>query len=208
MATRSPVGRSTDLGLVLAGLVAAGVLGVVALVLLVGGSSGYSSDTTFEAPATSVEPFEEAVAPFDMTPGKVRKAIASYEAQFGTLDAFEAGFFPRRMGAQVPVRGPRPRAERWSYDGGWRQDTAASAVRGLEGTVDLGTVDVRRLFVNIATARKTLGVQGGELTHVLVKNGFNGRPSVTIHVANTFGESGHLRTTPSGDVVRAYPYES
>jgi len=105
------------------------------------------------------------------------------------------------------VRGSRPRFERWTWDGAWRQDTAASAVTGPSGIIEVGSIDVRRLFDNIATARRTLRVQGGRLTHVLV-NDWSDLPTVTIYIGNDFGESGHLRTTLAGEVLRSYPYAS
>jgi hypothetical protein len=144
---------------------------------------------------------------FEMTAPEVRRFVRAYEREFGTLDAYDVGFYPSRVGVQVPVRGSRPRFERWTWDGEWTQDTEASAVRGLNELVDLGALDVRRLFANIATARKTLRVERGELTHVLFHQWQGEAPSVNIHIGNSFGEGGYLRTTPSGGVVRAYPYD-
>lgn len=191
-------------------LVGAGVTGVVALAMFAAsGPEAVTSQGTEVAPV----PIEEATeatqdASFRMTAPQVRRFLRSYEKQFGTLDAFEVGFYPNRVGVQVPVRGSRPRFERWSYDGTWRQDTEASAVHGLYEIVDVGSVDVRRLFANIATAKDTLRVQRGELTHVLVHRWSGEPPSVNIYIGNTFNESGYLRTTLSGDVIRAYPYDS
>jgi hypothetical protein len=191
-------------------LVAAGVTGVVALAFFA--SSGTDTATSTEvrsAPAVpEVSVDEEVAAPsFAMTAGQVRTFLRAYEEQFGTLDVHEAGFYPRRVGVMVPVRGSRPRMERWSWTGEWRQDTEASRVTGPGGVVDLDTLDVRRLFANIDTARKTLGVQRGKLTHVLVNRWFDDQAAVNIYIGNQFNESGYLRTTPSGDVVRAFPYD-
>ena len=189
-------------------------IGVIAVTMFVAldGDSSSDSGTAFESipadPDVSVDEQEQVVAPsFAMTPGQVRAFLDAYEDQFGTLDVLEAGFYPERVGVEVPVRGSRPRMERWSWTGEWRQDTEASAVTGPGGTIDLGTVDVRRLFANIDKARKTLRVQRGQLTHVLVNRWFDDQPSVNIYIANQFNEGGYLKTTPSGDVVRAFPYE-
>ena len=67
---------------------------------------------------------------FEMTAGQVRAFLRAYEEQFGTLEVYEAGFYPNRVGVMVPVRGSRPRMERWSWTGEWRQDTEASRVTG------------------------------------------------------------------------------
>lgn len=143
-----------------------------------------------------------------MTAGDVRAFLRAYEDQFGTLETYGAGFYPDRVGVQVPVRGSRPRMERWSWTGEWRQDTEASRVTGPDGIVDLGTVDVRRMFANISLARTTLDVERGTLTHVLVNRWLDEAPSVNIYIGNRFDESGYLKTTPAGDVVRAFPYDA
>jgi hypothetical protein len=107
---------------------------------------------------------------------------------------------------QVPVSRARKRFEHWSWDGTWRQDTQASAVLGPRALVDLGTVDVRRMFANIALAETTLDVPKGGLTHVLVDDRGQG-PGVTIYIGNTLGETGYLRTAPRGEVIRSDPRE-
>ena len=185
-------------------------VGAVSLLMYAGGGesdSATSSGTAVEVESAPAEPQVAAARPFRMEPAQVRAFLRSYEAQFDTLDAYEAGFYPARVGVQVPVRGTRPRFERWSYDGGWRQDTEAAAVRPPRPVVDLGELDVRRMFANIASARRTLGVQRGELSHVLVNTWTEDRPTVNIYISNSFGESGYLKTTMSGEVVRSYPYD-
>lgn len=185
-------------------------VGAVSLVLLAVTGETDSATSTEVSVGTESSPAQPQVvtsAPFRMQPARVRDFLRDYEAQFDTLDAYEAGFYPARVGVRVPVRGSRPRFERWSYDGGWRQDTEASAVRPPSPVVDLGALDVRRLFANIAAARKTLGVQRGQLSHVLVNTWTEGRPTVNIYVANSFEESGYLKTTLSGDVIRSFPYD-
>ena len=68
---------------------------------------------------------------------------------------------------------------------------------------DLGALDVRRLFANIATAKKALRVQQGELTHVVVRRRSRRGGGVSIYVGNTFDESGYLATTVGGRHDRA-----
>ncbi|WP_210650483.1 DUF1707 domain-containing protein [Nocardioides sp. SYSU D00065] len=199
------------LGGVLGALGAAAALivaGAVALVVLA--STGEGSGDPF----SSADPARPRPAPqagtqsrgFEMTAPAVRRLLHGYASTFGTLDAFEAVFYPSRASFQVPAAGTRSRKERWSYDGGWRQDTPATRTIGAEVPVDLGELDVRRLFDNIATARDTLGVPHGRLTHVLVNVSTEGTPTVSIYIANRAG-TGLLRTTLSGDLVRAHPYD-
>lgn len=166
-----------------------------------------TSEVSGEAVPVPMEESVEAPPSFEMTAPEVRRFVRAYEREFGTLEAYDVGFYPARVGVQVPVRGTRPRFERWTWDGEWTQDTQAAAVTGLTGLVDLGSLQVRPLFANIATARTSLDVERGRLTHVILHRWRGEDPSVNIYIGNTFGESGYLRTTPSGEVVRAYPYD-
>lgn len=106
------------------------------------------------------------------------------------------------------MRGSRPRFERWTWDGTWTQDTQAAGTNGFNELVDLDALDVRRLFANIASAKKTLRVQRGRLTHVLFHQWEGEDPRVNIYIGNDFSESGYLMTTPAGDVVRAFPHDA
>ena len=211
--------RRLALALVVLGLVVSVLgVGVGALVLLATPDSepGIQTgvDPVEQSSSAVPEPTEEPVAvepevePFEMTAAQVRRFLGEYEQKFGTLDSFGAAFYPARVSLEVPVRGSRPRHERWSYDGTWRQDSDASAVTSGAEIVDLGAVNVPRLFANITTAKRTLNVQRGKLTHVVVhKWSFDEVPSVNIYVGNSFNEGGHLKTTMSGDPVRSFPYE-
>jgi hypothetical protein len=209
-------GASRATGLVVGGVavviavVSLLVLGAVGLALFSTGAPDSVTTVEVSGEAVPVPAEEEGVAgapSFAMTATEVRRFVRAYEREFGTLDAYDVGFYPTRVGVQVPVRGSRPRFERWTWDGGWTQDTQAAGVTGLSEVVDLGTLDVRRLFANIATARKSLRVQRGRLTHVLFHQWQREAPSVNIYIGNSFGEGGYLKTTPSGVVVRAYPYD-
>ncbi len=189
------------------GGVAVAVVGALALVpvgLLAAGGSDDSSSTVQEAPAVVVE----AAAPFEMAPAQVRRFVRVYEREFETRDALEVVFSPSRVSVVAPTGATRPRVTRWSYDGTWRRDRATTAVPRSAEVVDLGALDVRRLFANIATAKKVLRVQQGELTHVVVRRRSGEAAVVSIYVGNTFNESGHLSTTPAGQVLRRVPYQS
>ena len=191
-------------------LVVAGVTGIVALFFFA--SSGGEVATSTGVPSLSAAPnvsVEEAETPsFEMTAGSVRAFLAAYEEQFGTGEAYEVTFFPDRIQAQVPVRGSRPRMERWTWNGEWRQDTTASAVTGPDRRVDSSSIDVRRMFANIGVARRTLDVERGRFTHAILHQ-WPGEPTaLNIYIGNEFNESGYLRTTPSGEVVRAFPYDA
>ncbi|RYC07206.1 DUF1707 SHOCT-like domain-containing protein [Nocardioides zhouii] len=195
-------------------LVVAGVTGIVALAMFA--VPGENDSATSQGVETAPAPIEseEIVAEvpeapsFAMSAPQVRAFVRAYEEEFGTLEAFEVGFYPERVGVQVPVRGSRPRMERWSWTGEWRQDTTATTVRGPYQRVDLGAVDVGRLFDNIAAARRTLEVEKGRFTHALLIRWGDEPTELNIYVGNEFSESGYLSSTPAGEIMRRHPYES
>ncbi|RYB92999.1 DUF1707 domain-containing protein [Nocardioides oleivorans] len=195
-------------------LVVAGVTAVVALAMFaVSGETGVDSSRAIDSPVvvetetgTETGTGTGTTPPFRLSAGSVRSFVKAYQEEFGTLEAYEVGFFAQRVGVQVPVRGSRPRMERWSWDGAWRQDTQASAVIGPNQRVDLGAVDVRRLFANIATARTTLDVEKGRFTHALLIRWGDEPTELNIYVGNDFDETGYLSTTPAGEITRRHPY--
>ena len=195
--------------LLLGAVVAVLGIGVAALVLFASVDTGSDTSPSVAVESAQAEPVpQQALAEpsFEMTPAGVRGFVRAYERQFGTREAFEVGFFPARVGVQVPVRGSRPRMERWTWDGAWRRDTEAGAVAGPLGLVDVGAIDVRRLFANVTTARRTLEVEDGRFSHALLIRWGGDPVELNIYVSNSFKETGYLSTTPSGRVVRSVPY--
>jgi hypothetical protein len=142
-----------------------------------------------------------------MQPARLRELVDAYQAEFGTLEAYEVAFHPRRVVVQVPVSGNRPRFERWTWNGSWTQDAEATAAPGTRQRVDLGELDARQLVDNIATARRALDVEQGRFTHAILSRSGEDAAELTIHVANRFNESGHLSTRPDGEILRRHPYE-
>ena len=211
VSTRRP-GRLVAAVGVLGAVVALLGVGVASLVLVAGSGSDSpdSSISTVEVPVPSGEAAAEepGVARFEMTSGQVRRFLRAHAREFGTREAFEVVLNPARVSVGVPVRGPRPRVAGWTYDGTWRQGAEVTAVVGSAEKVDLGTIDVGRLFANIATATKVLRVPKGELTHVVVRRRAGESAAANIYVGNAFSESGYLSTMPSGEEIRRYPYES
>ena len=211
VATRTTVhpGRLLGVLLLLGAVVAVLGIGVAALVLLADVDTGSDTSPSVAVESAQAEPVPQqagAEPSFEMTPAGVRGFVRAYERQFGTREAFEVGFFPARVGVQVPVRGSRPRMERWTWDCEWRRDTEAGAVAGPLGLVDVGAIDVRRLFANVSTARRSLEVEDGRFTHALLVRWGGDPVELNIYVSNSFKETGHLSTTPSGRVVRSVPY--
>jgi hypothetical protein len=165
-----------------------------------------SSPTTEPEPEPVVE--EPEVVPFEMTAAQVRKFLRRYEAKFGTLDTYDASFYPNDVYVEVPVRGSRPRYERWSWNGTWERTSKPSSASMSGPVLDLGTIGVDRLISNIAMAKRTLDVQRGSFGHASFKIWGNDPPAINIYIDNKFQEGGFLKTTPCGDrVLVRYPYE-
>ena len=200
-----PVARPNRLGALVVGLVAVGVLGAVPFVFLASGSSDLSSSTSvdgsLEAPAVS-----EVAVPFEMTPAQVRGFVRSVRRELGSTQVYGVTFYPSRVVVDVPVtRSGRPRTSSWRFDGAWHEAGAVTAVPATTRVLDLRVLDVRRLFDNIATARKVLRVPEGELTHVVVRHREGEGPRANIYVGSSFGESGYLATSVAGQEIRRYP---
>lgn len=189
-------------------------LAVAALVGLVFVGAATSMHSAQEDWATGTEhavPWEEYEAAPDaawmLTAAGVRSSIRRYEAEFGTTEAHELGLYPRRISAQVPVRGTRPRAERWTWDGEWQRRTGPARPTGTSEAFDLSALDVEALFDNVRAAKQDLGVTEAQLSRVVVRASTAGEASVTIHVDNGYQHSGFLETTLDGRVVRSVPHE-
>lgn len=208
-ATVQPPAR-TGLSVALVVAAVVGVLALVPFVFLASSSDQSASPVERSAPASAVEApvAEGAAAPFELTAGQVRRFMQAYEQEFGTREAFVVSFFPDRVQAQVPVRGSRPRMERWTWTGQWRQDTTATAVTGSNERVDAGSIDVRRMFANIAVARRTLDVEDARFTHAILKRWADEPTELNIYVSNEFDESAYLSTSPAGEIRRRHPYET
>jgi hypothetical protein len=193
--------------------------GVVSLVLFAstgsdtGGSTGVDMISEQASPVPvpvpgAEEPGESEVEPFAMTANQVSRFLRRYETRFGTLDAWDVSFYPARVSVDVPVRGSRPRFETWSWDGGWERTSEPRATSPSHtAVVDLGRIGPARLMANIRTAERTLDVQRGTFSHAVLWPFDEVGPTLNLHVTNTFGESGYLRTTLAGDrIVLRLPY--
>lgn len=208
-AARRPAPSGRALAALVIAVVALLGLGVASTLLATFSSSvDQSSQAPSPSPIESVDVQTDG-AGFAMTPGQVRKLLTSYERRFGTLESYSVVLNSERAIVQVPVKGPRPRYARWLYDGAWRRLATTTAVLSPAQVFDLGALDVRQLFGNVAKAERALNVEGGSLTHVVVHRWDDDVATVNLYVANMFNESGYLATTLSGDrVVRRFPYQS
>ncbi|MGF9754445.1 DUF1707 domain-containing protein [Microvirga sp. 0TCS3.31] len=186
----------------LLGVVAAALVGFGVVALLAAGQSA-QQPSEYSVPTPRVM---TGSPDFTMKPASVREFVGSYEARFGSLEPYEVTFFPRRVVAHVPLPGPSPRFEVWSWDGTWTQDADRAALDEPHARVDLGELDAGRLVDNIRTAKGALGVEQGRLGRAVLSRSGDDPAVVTIRITNQFNEVGSLTTAPSGEILGREPH--
>ena len=162
---------------------------------------------TAAAGASEVASPAEPEPTFALSPDDVRTFFTAYEEQFDTLDAYEVDFYETWVSVQVPVRGSRPRFESWAFDGSFSRLADARAVTSGARLIGLGDIDLEAMFANLRRAKRTLGVEDPERVYVLVHT-WDERPTVNLYVSNSYGESGYLKTSLGGKVIRAYGFDA
>jgi hypothetical protein len=175
-------------------------LGIVA-VLAAGQSAQQPSEYSVPTPRVMTSS-----TGFTMKAASVRELVGSYEARFGSLEAYEVTFFPHRVVVQVPLPGPSPRFEVWSWDGTWTKDADQAALVEPHARVDLGDLDAGRLVDNIRTAKGALRVEQGRLGRAVLSRSGDDPAVVTIRITNQFNEVGSMTTTPSGEILGRAPH--
>lgn len=136
----------------------------------------------------------------------VRSFVAAYRAEFGTTSVIDLTLY----GDYAVVNVPRPKNRHAGYlyrNGQWQEFGGVTANFPGAQPVDLRRLDIGALAHNVVKARRTLGVDDPTQTYAIVRHASADEvPSVDIHVANVFGESGYLATRLDGSVERAYPF--
>jgi hypothetical protein len=137
----------------------------------------------------------------------VRSFIAAYREKFDTTMVVDLTLYGDYAVVNVPQ--PKNRHAGYLYRNGEWQDFGG-VMTNFPGAqpVDLRRLDIGALAHNIVKARRTLNVEDPTQTYAIVRHYTSADevPSVDIHVANEFGESGYLATTLDGSVERAYPF--
>lgn len=202
------------------------VLGVVgAFVAVVSHHASSSSAPPALPPAQSstADPADTETSPPGSTPSTgpgvtayslsatgIRSFLATYAKKFGTTRVVDLVMYPTYVVVDVPVAGGRGRQQGWLYreGSGWTGFGGVRAVFPGSSTVDTRQLDIDALVRNIRRARATLHVEQPSQSYVIVRfiPQIDEVPSVDIHVANGFQESGYLATTLNGTVQRAYPF--
>lgn len=206
------------LGLVIA-VVAAGAIGLVVFSSS-GGSSGsvssgelpepvpIGSEVPVEEPEPGQDPVEQpSGTTYRLDAAGIKSFLVEYRGRFGTTRVVDLTFYPEYVIVRTPIG--KNRNTGWRYaDGTFTEFGPAMANFPGSATIDAARLDRAKLFRNIATARRTLGVEDGQVTHVTLnyRPAFDAEPNVNIYVGNEFRESGYLATTLDGRIERSYPF--
>jgi hypothetical protein len=221
--------RSTarSIGVVTAVILVLVLAGVGALAVFASHSSSSTSEGALfdpsPAPAGGDEPADDPStgpgsgpsadpgtgAAYALSARGIRAFVQLYRQKFGTTQVIDAVLYPDYAVVQAPQAGGKRHAGFLYRRGqGWADFGGISANFPGAQPVDLAALDVRALVRNIARARRSLGVEDPTTTYVIVRQyaPADAVPSVDIHVANAFNESGYLATRLDGTVERAHPY--
>lgn len=173
------------------------------------------TDETAQGPSDGASPAGEPSAtapgaPYGLTGPGIRGFLADYRARFGTTSTVDLTLYPDYAVVQVPQSHHRHAGFLFRAGQGWTDFGGVTADFPGAQPVDLARLDVAALVRNVARARRTLKVENPTTTYVIVRQyaPSDAVPSVDIHVANEFDESGYLATRLDGTVERAYPYGS
>jgi hypothetical protein len=202
------------------------VLGVVAAIVAVAAhhvTSSTAPSTLPPAQSSTADPVDTETSPpssasstgpgattYSLSAAGIRSFLATYQKKFGTSRVVDLVMYPTYAVVDVPVAGGRGRQQGWVYrqGAGWTGFGGVRAVFPGSSTVDTRQLDVDALVRNIRRARATLKVEQPTQSYVILRfvPQFDPVPSVDIHVANSFNESGYLATRLDGTVERAYPF--
>jgi len=148
---------------------------------------------------------------YSLNAAGIRAFLEAYRERFKTSEVVDLTMYGDYVVVDVPIAG-KARHAGWLYrnGSGWMSFGGVTANFPGARPVDTGKLAIPALVRNIARARRSLNVEDPTTTYVIVRHYTSADevPSVDIHVANEFNESGYLATTLDGTVERAYPFGS
>ncbi|MGW6336037.1 DUF1707 SHOCT-like domain-containing protein [Nocardia rhamnosiphila] len=164
-------------------------------------------------PYAALNEVEPLVVP---TPNLVTEAgiahfVDRYRTEFGDTVADEITLYPAHARVTRALPGQPNRKVTYTYRGGFHQDTDPTTRPVDTPTVDLAAVDTAAIGAAAGTAAATTRVPDGVVSMIEMDvpsfDPLAGRPAVSIHVGNTFDESGWFVLSPAGEVLRVWPFD-
>ncbi len=150
------------------------------------------------------------------TPNLVTEAgiahfVDRYRAEFGETVADEITLYPAHARVTRALPGQPNRKVTYTYRGGFHQDSDPTTRPIDTPTVDLAAVDTAAIGAAAGTAAATTRVPDGVVSMIELDvpsfDPLAGRPAVSVHVGNTFDESGWFVLSPAGEVLRVWPFD-
>ncbi len=150
------------------------------------------------------------------TPNLVTEAglahfIDRYRVEFGDTVADEITLYPAHARVTRALPGQPNRKVTYTYRGGFHQDSDPTTRPVDTPSVDLSAVDTAAIGAAAGTAAATTRVPDGAVSMIEVDvpsfDPLAGRPAVSIHVGNTFDESGWFVLSPAGEVLKVWPFD-
>ena len=202
----------------LSGVMAASVCAMVATFVLTSGIT--TSDPAPAAPVAapdlgSVQPVVVAT-PNLFTGEGISHFMRKYREKFGDLQADELYLHGDYASVKRAVPGQPNRLVSYDYRGGFEQSGDITSRKAGTPAVDLAQLNVAALSDVLASAPATLKVPNGFVTLINVEVDESGSYSsygiakgaafVRIFASNQFEESGNFLLTPTGQVLRAWPF--
>ena len=186
--------------------------GVVALVM-----HGISSNDQPALPAalagegrSSDAPSSGVAGGYALNTQGIRRFLTSYQRRFHTTRVVDLVLYRDYAVVDVPAHHAGGRPSGWLYgkNSAWTRFGGVRAVLPGSSTVDTRRLDEATLMRNVTRARASLKVESPSQAFVVIRfiPGFEQRPTVDIHLANEFKESGYLMTRLDGTVERAHPF--
>ena len=136
--------------------------------------------------------------------------LDEYRAEFGDTVADELGLYPAHAVFDRPAPGNGRQSDPYLYDGEFDDWGSPSTRSDDERSFDLGTVDQVALAGLLAGAPETLHVPDGEVEIVSFRyesGSEDGPPTISIHVENDAGHTGHMVVGFDGEPFDIYPFE-
>lgn len=137
--------------------------------------------------------------------------IDRYRTEFGDTVADEITLYPAHARVTRALPGQPNRKVTYTYRGGFHQDSDPTTRPADTPTVDLAAVDTAAIAAAAGTAAATTRVPDGVVSMIELEvfsfDPLAGRPAVSIHVNNTFDESGWFVLSPAGEVLRVWPFD-
>ncbi|MFI1463892.1 DUF1707 SHOCT-like domain-containing protein [Nocardia carnea] len=158
------------------------------------------------------EPEPLVFAPPNLVTGAgLAQFIAEYRERFGDTVADEIWLYTDHGDVERAVPGQPNRLVGYDYRGGFNQSDDLTTRPVDTPTVDLGALDTGAIGRVLADAPAITRVPDGVVSHMSFEietfPPYEGLPTVSVYVSNSFDESGWLLAGPAGEVLHVWPFE-